>query len=1000
VHVPLALGSLIVEDATIEKGSRRDFVTFEAPRESYAAWLKGKPGDRRTIVLKGQLVVARDVEGRRLSVDLPTAAESSFALFAPSAVKVESPATALATSDTTDAGQTRSRITGVKGPLVVSWGQPAGERRRSTAFDAVTDAVINVEQSRLAYEAFTTVRGFNTPVERVRIKLPPGASLSGPNTGAGYEVTPVAATGAGDSASIVEVRFLEPAARPPVIRLTAEQNAAAARATVLRAGAFEVLGAFRQRGHAAVRVSDQLHAHFETEGRVTQMEPTALPDMLLTQQPLAAFETSGADWALEVYTQPRQRKVSVTPDYDLHLGSQGAALEMALDYQISGGRMFELRVDLRGWELTEQPIESGGAVDLAEQHVTAEQILIMPLKDSDVQQVRLRMSLRREAGLGVHDLPLPEAQDAFALPGELTVTCDDAWRATAQIENSVGVSRIDVVENPLAEGRRPTNAGPGIDAPRRDAAALRLQTFLPQARLMVDVSPREQTIAVKSSVEARVGAASIDSRQLLDYEILYQPASELSATVSADLLANEGLELLLDGKPLPSSALDVQPLASADDTSSDLRMVVRLPQPTVGRVRMEIRSHQALTPGQLAGTVGILLPLAVPDQPAASRAMVTSSEGALKVALASGGASPWVVSRSSTNDSALASSDALELRAETARPTRELTLRLEPAGTASPVETRVEAAWVQTWVAGGMRQDRLAYRFLTSGPRVVLTMPEGFEEVEVLLDGQVASADRTRPGMLSIDLSAGQRDQLHTLELRRHTPLHIGAWGQQSVAFPRIVGADAWSPFFWQLVLPPELSAVRTPTGMSAEYQLGWQGLRWGREPTQSQRDLERWTAASSGPTPSPRTNQYLYSAFQPPESVEFVAVRRVWMVVAAGLAALAVGLAWLYTRIARSAAFWLALCIGAAGLLFIYPETVIVMVQAIVLGAAFTLISVVTQWLLSGSRPRVAAPSTAASSVASLTATQPWIAEAPRADQSEASATSEPSIHASGSVR
>jgi hypothetical protein len=513
------------------------------------------------------------------------------------------------------------------------------------------------------------------------------------------------------------------------------------------------------------------------------------------------------------------------------------------------------------------------------------------------------------------------------------------------------------------------------------------------------VSAREQAIEVTSAVEARVGAASIDSRQLLDYDILYQPASELAATVSAELLANEGLELLLDGKPLPSSALDVQPLSPADDASSDLRMVVRLPQPTVGRAQLEIRSHQALTAGQLAGTAGILLPLAVPDQPASTQATIASAKGSLKVALANGGVNPWVVRDSAASEGVAAAGDAAALHAESTRPARELALRLEPAGTASPVETRIEAAWVQTWVAGGMRQDRLAYRFQTSGPRVVLAMPAGFEEVEVLLDGLVASADRTRPGTLAIDLLADERDQLHTLELRRHTPLHIGVWGKQGVAFPQIVGADAWSPFFWQLVLPPELSAVYTPTGMSAEYQLGWQGLRWGREPTQSQHDLERWTAASSGPTPSPRTNQYLYSAFQPPESVEFVAVRRVWMVVAAGLAALAVGLAWLYTQIARSAAFWLALCIGAAGLLFIYPETVIVLVQAIVLGGAFTLISVVAQWLLSGARPRMTPPPTAASSVASLTATQPWIAEAGGADGSVASAPSGPSIHASGSA-
>jgi hypothetical protein len=239
-------------------------------------------------------------------------------------------------------------------------------------------------------------------------------------------------------------------------------------------------------------------------------------------------------------------------------------------------------------------------------------------------------------------------------------------------------------------------------------------------------------------------------------------------------------------------------------------------------------------------------------------------------------------------------------------------------------------------------------------------------------------------------------DRHRTLELRRHTPLRIGSWGKQSVAFPQIEGANAWSPFFWQLVLPPDLAALSTPPGMSAEYRLGWQGLRWGREPTQSQRDLERWTGAVNAPTPGPRTHQYLYSAFQPPDSVHFIAVRRIWLVVAGGLAALAVGLAWLYTSAARSPAFWLALCIAALGLLFIYPEAVVVIVQAVVLGGAFTLLSMVTQWLLAGTQPQRLSPTAVPSSIASLTATQPWTAEAGGAGVSVASG---PTYQASGSA-
>jgi hypothetical protein len=260
---------------------------------------------------------------------------------------------------------------------------------------------------------------------------------------------------------------------------------------------------------------------------------------------------------------------------------------------------------------------------------------------------------------------------------------------------------------------------------------------------------------------------------------------------------------------------------------------------------------------------------------------------------------------------------------------------------------------------------------------VAIALPSGFEIVEVLLDRRVVPVSQRRPGVIVVELPASEAERSHTLELRRHTPLQLGAWGKQAVAFPRVEGADAWSPFFWQLVLPPDLAALATPSGMSAEYRLGWQGVRWGREPTQSQRDLERWTNATQAPAPGPRTNQYVYSAFEPPPSVEFVAIRRIWLVVAAGLTVFVIGLAWLYTSLARSAAFWLGLCVATAALLFVYPEAVILLVQAVILGGAFTVLSAVTQWLVGGARPRKELASTAPSSV-SLAATQPWVADAP----------------------
>jgi hypothetical protein len=972
VEAPLQLPSLMVESSKIEGGADRDFVTFDARKATYAAWFKGKPGDRRTVRLIGQLPIERDGARRRLTLELPAARASVVTLQTSDDAKLETPSSAQVTHTGGQQGQSQSRIVGAKGKLVATWGDDTQPSATAADLEAVTDAIVTVTPGRVTYIPFIRLNNLGEPIEKVIVRLPPGATAPMAEDGVGYSYRPTS----GDKQSAhseVEVVFDRPTSEPPLIRMTVEQPAAAGGA-VLRVGAFEVMGAFRQSGCVAVRVSDELHAHFELDGQIQQIEPSALPEELAEEPPFAAFQTVGAAWAAEVHTQPRQRKVTVEPTYRLHLDSQGAALDVSLNYLITGGPLFEVRLDLRGWELTEQNIESGGAVNTAEQHVTPEGVLILPMAEADVEQIRLRFRLRREAGLGVHDLPLPEAQGAFVLPGELTVTCDDAWNASAVIERSVGVSPVDHRTDAGAVESDPSATSSSGQPP------LRLQAFLPQSRVTLDVSERDQVIEVASDIAASFDGRTLNAEQRLTYDIRYQPATLLSATVTSDLLSNEGLELLLNGNPLASTAVDVHPLDEGEDgvanRADSFRLVVDLPELTVGKAVLLIRSHLALSQTQLSGASPIKLPLALPDQSVSSTATVQSSTGSLRVELANdGNLEPWTLS--SSQRATLAGEEPDPLRVTTTRRARSLSLRLASAKVALPVEIRIEAAWVQTWIAGGMRQDRVVYRLHTSGPEVAIALPSGFEIVEVLLDRRVVPVSQRRPGVIVVELPASEAERSHTLELRRHTPLQLGAWGKQAVAFPRVEGADAWSPFFWQLVLPPDLAALATPSGMSAEYRLGWQGVRWGREPTQSQRDLERWTNATQAPAPGPRTNQYVYSAFEPPPSVEFVAIRRIWLVVAAGLTVFVIGLAWLYTSLARSAAFWLGLCVATAALLFVYPEAVILLVQAVILGGAFTVLSAVTQWLVGGARPRKELASTAPSSV-SLAATQPWVADAP----------------------
>ncbi len=974
VKVPLKLSSLIVDEAKVERDSS-EFVAYDSALQCYTAWLKGKPGEKRRIVLAGAFAVSRDGDEKQLELDAPAAAKSSIEIVAETAVEIDGPAAALVSSSAESKNEVATHIEGLKQSVTLRWG-PQSDRRKSEAhaFEATTDMTVNVDPGRLSYDAVVSLKAIGKPIDRVRIKLPPGSSVSAPAGSDSYDLSTIRDDKS--AGTIVEVRFHKPAKNstiPLSIRLA---SGAAETPGTMQAPPIEVLDAFRQRGNLAIRVNEQLHAHFEPHGRVDQIEVADLPEGLRGRNYLAAFTTAGTNWALGIHTQRRQRKIRVTPSYAMQLGGQGALLDVALDYQIAGGHTFDLRVSLHGWELTEQPIESGGAIDLVEQHVTPEQVLIMPLKDANVQQVRAKFSLRREAGLGAHELPLPEILDATVLPGPLTVTTDETWRATAEIDKCVGISLAPPSPSKPSEPS-------AVAEPVKPQTSLSLQTFLPQSRLAIDVAQREQLITVKSSVSGRLEGDLLKAEQRLEYEIAFQPASELGLTVSTELLANEGLELLLDGKSLSPSAVDILPSAavSAGNGDGSLRLVVRFAQPLQGKLTFSVRTAIPLNAAHLVGKTNVSIPLAQPDQAANTTASISAPPGTAHISLAGDeNAGSWTVEPAAQSPSIQRPSNATIFAATSAKPVQELLLRLNAPSSGGARELNVESTWAQTWVAGGERQDRIVYRLLTDARKLEITVPGEFGDgaVEATVNGSAAQTQHLNGTTFAVELPATEGSRVVVLELRRRLPQPLTSWDELTADFPTIRDASQKSPFIWQLVLPAPFAALGTPQGFSAEYTLGWAGGFWGRHATQTQVELEHWTGAATRPAPSAALNQYVFTAFDMPSQVQLTVVRRLWMILLGGLAALAVGLALLYTNVARSGAFWLALCIASAILLAAYPEAAVGLVQAVVIGAVFTLVSALTRWLLADGEPRTTLPSAAApaSSIASLAATQAWIAD------------------------
>ena len=193
---------------------------------------------------------------------------------------------------------------------------------------------------------------------------------------------------------------------------------------------FEVLGAVRQYGSLAVHVADNWQLRWEASGNVRQVERADQPANLQQQPPTATFEYDRQPWSLHARLEPRPLRVHVTPEYNLELGPDDAQLHVRLNYQLPGACAFEFRVQLHGWELTPDAVESGGLVDQDRIVVSREGILILPLGQAPSRRAEITFSLRRSMPRDTTrlelPLPMPEADSVGA--ADLTV------RTSADVE--------------------------------------------------------------------------------------------------------------------------------------------------------------------------------------------------------------------------------------------------------------------------------------------------------------------------------------------------------------------------------------------------------------------------------------------------------------------------------------------------------------------------------------------------------------------------------------
>jgi len=275
-----------------------------------------------------------------------------------------------------------------------------------------------------------------------------------------------------------------------------------------------------------------------------------------------------------------------------------------------------------------------------------------------------------------------------------------------------------------------------------------------------------------------------------------------------------------------------------------------------------------------------------------------------------------------------------------------------PVDSMAPQNATVERVWLQTWLAGSVRQDRAAFRFRSTGTLAAVELPPDVSprEVEVVLDGQLAVVPSREAGRLVVRLKNTPTDERdaegsHTLELR-YRQIGQSSWvAHRRLTPPQMIGTTVWSEVYWQVVLPGDLHVVRAPADLAAVGPWQWLGSFGGRRPPLSQADLEDWSGATGAIAdagrlaPSAAQNEYLYSGLAPLGSIEIVTMPRWLIVLQASGAVLALAVLWVYVPLVRRGWILLGLAILVAELSVAFPEPAALFGQAAVLGVVLAVV-------------------------------------------------------------
>ncbi|HEY3392797.1 MAG TPA: hypothetical protein VGK58_08825, partial [Lacipirellulaceae bacterium] len=617
VEVPLGLMGAILDgrakfDRTgsddVESGKRggppsvEPYLDYDGERGGFVARLAGHANERHTVSLHLLVPLAREGTSTTLTLAAPRAVSSRLVLEVDSAIADVSVVGGALTGEDPLPDGTRITVEGITGPLRLSWRPTDPDAQRYASVLSSEGAIrVSVDGRSVRTDARLTVQSFGGSFDRFRVRLPAGAQLvqgaRGPEADENpdYRVSVEESLRGDVNASnehgqVVLVEFPAMQQGPVTVELSTEQPIGLGDDLAAELSGFDVLGAVRQYGDVALQVAGDWQARWDLGRYVRQVDPSEIDPQLPQADLTAAFQYDRQPWSLRARIASRQFRVLVTPTYELECTSDEARLAVHFTYQVLGARAFEFRVNLAGWELTADPVESAGLVDRDQMAVTDDGILLLPLTQGSSRRAEITFFVRRalpRAGQRIRlTLPVPIADSIGT--GELVVAPASDINLLPDLANSIGL-----VATPFVEP---------VDSPGNEtAAAQRFRVTLPEAVFAADRVTRTREVSNESSAQISFEPFDVRVEQRIDYVVRYEPIKELMFEVPQELALDEenlgiylvpqaGLEQnVANSLELPVSLASTMSSVEASDSLATRRMRAVLPNPRLGEFSLQVR---------------------------------------------------------------------------------------------------------------------------------------------------------------------------------------------------------------------------------------------------------------------------------------------------------------------------------------------------------------------------------------------------------------------------